>query len=323
MGRRKLFSARYRSGLTRMEIVVLLALFVLSLAIIIPGVRIARWKMARPICSANIRSIIQDMYVYGTENQAGFPAVPPPVVAGVFPNGPENFAIKLQSPSDRAVIHRLFTRRAAAGSPLACLWLLVLEKYVKRKSFLCPGDPFAAAPSLLYARHGHYACFGVPVAGGGVSLDGVGESYSIAYPYCGRMLAGWWNIKNSDASTIPLASDMAPLQDPTAKGTFRRDCTVPLDTTSRQFLYNTGNHDGWGQNVGFCDDHVTWETNPYVGQKHDNIFTWASTAVPATRGGGETVRVSNGTAAGPRQLPYKPPYDTVMVPVRNVHTGAW
>ena len=115
MGRWKTFTARYGSGLMRMEIVVLLALLVLSLAIIIPGVRIARWKMARPICSANIRGMIQGMYVYGSENRASLPAVPPPVVAGVFPNGPENFAIKLQSHGTRAVIHRLFTRRAAAG----------------------------------------------------------------------------------------------------------------------------------------------------------------------------------------------------------------
>jgi hypothetical protein len=87
---------------------------------------------------------------------------------------------------------------------------------------------------------------------------------------------------------------------------------------------------GAGQNVGYGDGHVSWVTNPYVGAHHDNIFTYIDAP---TAGGklqvGPTADAKGITSTGTevelnnRYAPKKSPYDTVMVPVRNVKTGAW
>jgi len=47
---------------------------------------------------------------------------------------------------------------------------------------------------------------------------------------------------------------------------------------------NSLNHDQDGQNVLYGDGHADWETNPYCGTQHDNIFTgrYSAAAQPAS-----------------------------------------
>ena len=83
--------------------------------------------------------------------------------------------------------------------------------------------------------------------------------------------------------------------------------------------YNSGNHAGDGQNVGFGDDHVTWEISPYVGQNGDNIFTY-TTATGVVNGTTDTSQ--NGTMDGndgPQITTLAPPFDTCMTPFRTVN----
>ena len=84
---------------------------------------------------------------------------------------------------------------------------------------------------------------------------------------------------------------MAPLDTPTDTGVFQRiTTTLPTANTYGPYIYNSGNHAGDGQNVGFGDDHVTWETSPYVGENGDNIFTY-STATGVVNGATDTNQV--------------------------------
>ncbi len=310
-------------GLSLAEMIILLVILLISAAIIIPGVHEARQRMTRAVCSANIRGIIQGMVIYAQTNQNTLPCVPPPPIAGVFPNGPAGIIAQIKPKSRAALVYSLFHNSSAFGSPLACMWLLVAQKFARPREFLCPADPFAVAPSLLYSDKDHfYSCFGVPVPGYGASGYGVGESYSISFPWAGRTVGPWWNA-NADAS-VPLVSDMAPMQDPNnAYGDFQRNCKVPRVNAFPKFIFNTGNFRGIGQNVGFGDCHVVFETSPYVGENHDNIFTWGSKAANAELGGGKTIFVRHSVGRGPRRLSPKKPYDTRMVPVRSVMTGAW
>ena len=86
--------------------------------------------------------------------------------------------------------------------------------------------------------------------------------------------------------------------------------------------YNSGNHAGDGQNVGFGDDHVTWETSPYVGQNGDNIFTY-TTATGVVNGTTDTNQVgisgTNYIIPFPQIETLAPPFDTCMVPERVVN----
>ena len=85
--------------------------------------------------------------------------------------------------------------------------------------------------------------------------------------------------------------------------------------------YNSGNHNGDGQNVGFGDDHVTWETSPYCGENGDNIFTYSNTEVPinGTTDTNQIPMTRPGWNWAPAILTHVAPFDTCMVPVRSVN----
>ena len=97
--------------------------------------------------------------------------------------------------------------------------------------------------------------------------------------------------------------------------------TLLGDNTFGNYIYNSMNHRGRGQNVGFGDDHVSWNTNPYCGAHHDNIFTYyrheytshGDSAAAPQAGLSEL----GNAAAVPTILGSKPDYDICMVPVRN------
>ncbi len=109
--------------------------------------------------------------------------------------------------------------------------------------------------------------------------------------------------------------------DGTGEGTYLRvTTTLPTANTYGPYIYNSGNHAGDGQNVGFGDDHVTWETSPYVGQNGDNIFTY-TTATGVVNGTTDTNQVGI-TGDGFNTIKVQTlgaPFDTCMVPVRGVN----
>ena len=300
----------------------------------------------RAVCSANIRGIIQSMVIYAQSNVQVFPLVMPPwkqhyenaAVGPQHGSGPAQSVIKAfyrsrGAAKGGAVGHgplaffRPGKRGLHAGSPLACLWLMVLQNQIVPKSFICPCDPIATQASDQYIKNGNvqadcYSNFGH--IGGKPGKSGQGESYSIAFPWVGDNPAPWWTA--NDGADVPIVSDMAPAMDTREKGKMLwayRDPTQPMNHPKYKWAYNSGNHGGAGQNVGFGDDHVAWDVNPYCGQNMDNIFTYDS---PHQRkpilGGGKTLSTGKSVKV-PVVKTLTPPYDIVMVPVRNVATGAW
>ena len=244
--------------------------------------------------------------------------------------------------------------------PTAGWWILVLQGYTTPASFVCPSDPLAAGPSvetyygvpysggaatsLYYDTFGELA--GDPVGyftlGAGWNPTGQGLSYSLAFPWpwanggFGGRPGQWWTT-NEATTEVPLVSDMAPLDgggagtsayDSAGNGVYQRiTTTLPTANTFGPYIYNSGNHAGDGQNVGFADDHVTWEISPYVGQNGDNIFTY-STADPAVVNGTTDTNQVGLTGTGgqtgtpppaPRIQTLAAPFDTCMVPVRTVN----
>ena len=130
-----------------------------------------------------------------------------------------------------------------------------------------------------------------------------------------------------------MVSDMAPADGTSYNGSgpgtgaFQRDTTtLPTANTYGPYIYNSGNHAGDGQNVGFGDDHVTWETSPYVGQNGDNIFTY-TTATGVVNGTTDTSQVGITTQNGNSAVfvavqKLSSPFDICMVPVRVVRPSA-
>ncbi len=318
-------------GMTRLEAVTLVASAAIIAAIIGPALRQLDGRGGLPrraICSANIRGIIQAMYIYGQSNNGCFPSVAPAGAAfvnGLDPRGAPT-ALGTVDPQSGLLTHETNGGKAAgalAGSPLAGLWLLVIDGGITPMSFICPADPSAVQPSVLFENTSqrkarYYLNFGM--GGNGRMPEGQGESYSVAFPWIKGKPAPWWNVNLSenDQSYTPLVCDMAPMQDPQAPGKDARDVTQPLHNKFGDYIFNSGNHDGMGQNVGYGDDHVAWATDPYVGVQQDNIFTSGQTG---THGGG--VPIAPRLHAPSPQLSAEYPFDIVMVPTRNVRTGRW
>ena len=157
-----------------------------------------------------------------------------------------------------------------------------------------------------------------------VNTNGQGESYSIAFPWnTSGGVGGWWT--SNDGSDVPVVSDMAPANDATATGTSERLTTTAESNTYGNYIFDSGNHGGQGQNVGFGDDHVTWETQPYVGQSGANIFTYVTNSAdePGTSNYQTAQQPVTSTSATVSIIFNTPPYVTCMVPSRSVTSGQW
>ncbi len=318
-------SSAKNKGFTLIELLVVISIIALLIAILLPSLAKAKELANRAVCSANVRGIIQSMVIYAQSNESQFPSVVPPASTTYQNNtgstGPTN-GVNASAP---AVINAIYSTPVHQGNVMACMWLMVLNGQMTPKSFICPSDPIATTPSLEFnSTQEYYSNFGMVSGAAATSTTGQGESYSIACPWFAPsggtpMVGGWWN-DNAASSDLPLVSDMAPAN-ATGSGNANRITTTPQANTYGPYIYNSGNHGGAGQNVGFGDDHVTWETNPYCGQAGDNIFTYVTTTT------GTSGSTSSQTAVTPGTLPTVSsdisPFDIVMLPARNVSTGAW
>ena len=330
---------------TLIELLVVISIIALLIAILLPALGRAKELANRTVCAANARSIAQSMCVYAQANQTRFPSTPGPYgshmrLGSNLPAGP------WYNPSQQpvGVAHDWFylvgkTSPPAnnTGSIQASMYLLVLLGYCSPKSFICPSDQFSVTPSLEYGAPGGgvYPNFGFEKAGT-FNLSNpsqVGLSYCISEPWApaatglpvaqASQAETWWTTKSG--SNLPVLADMAP--DPNGSspslGTqYRNTKILPSANTYGNYVYNSGNHDGAGENVGFADAHVVWETNPYCGENHDNIYSYYAYPyqgigdVAAAPQEDLTYNIQNWTQ-------YQPPFDVVMKPMQNVVTGAW
>jgi len=330
-----------RHAFTLIELLVVISIIALLISILLPSLSHAKELANRTACSANIRSIMQSMTIYAEDSGNVFPCnCGPEAQNGVYLNNATTPDVTapypgITSTAGTIVSYWLNTANAngAGGSPLASLWLLVLEGQDPPKVFICPSDPLASEPSVLYTATSPdcFPNFGyLSNSSTTPSATGQGESYSIAFPWMynsgntgsnmSASAGNWWI--NDSKTDVPIVCDMAP-QSNTGSGVFQRATTV-LNTanTYGSYIFNSGNHSGDGQNVGFADDHVEWDSSPYVGQEGDNIFTYD----PSTpSGGGNPMTGLGASGTGPlgSWTMAVPPYDIVMVPVRNVQNGNW
>ncbi len=341
-----------KTGFTLIELLVVISIIAILISILLPALAKARELANRAVCMANIRGIIQSMITYSQSNNGTFPTQTSETGwwGTYYSNGP-GFITSDAATADTAVELNWYPTTAGNWhpNPMSSLWILVLQGYATPASFYCPSDAIGQGPSTEFFNNfsngqpSYLGDFGY-VNGNGMTVgpwvtnyDGAGESYSIANPWpweqggYGMMPGQWWTTNGANTLT-PLVSDMAPFDggstnlgsvaDGPGNGIYQRiTTTLPTANTYGPYIYNSGNHAGDGQNVGFGDDHVTWETSPYVGQNGDNIFTY-TTATGVVNGSTDTnqVGISNiDNGAGPENQMLAAPFDITMMPVRTVN----
>ncbi len=331
-------------GFTRTDLVVLIVVgavgVLLAWAFLMPSLIVTREIPTRAICSVNVRSLIQSMIIYAQDNNNEFPAASASSSDTANRNSANQMFPAASGPAGDTYVNdshittsdTAATPKAAAtaaygtgvmvASPLASMWLLVLNGQMTVKSFLCPSDPYATQPSEMYNASSQYF-YNFGVVNGATSATGIGESYSIDFPWCYRTgkIGGWW--MNNTSSSLPLAADMAPAYDPKG-GRLARDPLLPLNNFAGNYIFNSGNHAGQGQNVGFGDDHVVWENNPYVGQSSDSIYSYGNISSDFPTDGAMYCGSTGDSAVYHHWNPGKAKsWDVWMAPVRDVRNGHW
>ena len=281
----------------------------LALAILFPSLGRVDEIGRRSYCAGNLRGIMQSCNIYAADNSDSFPLVPyAPFTAGL--NNPTATSGAASAGGTFAGIYGT-PPASVAGSPVASIWILVINQQLSTKQLLCKADPFVgstAAPQIvgdLYQTN---------------FSNGNRLSYSFAYPWTadGRR-GGWW--RDITDSTLPLISDMTPLQ---GTGTPARVLN-PASTPANSKTWNSVNHGGDGQYVGYSDVHANFERSPNIGQNDDNIFTTSGTGLPQQFVGTPATPLFAPIPALPPatgSAEYGGPFDIIMVPVRNATTGA-
>jgi len=276
----------------------------LLIAILLPSLGKARELANRAQCAANITGTLKACVVYAQDQGDSFPMTSynKPgynVYFGTADSGSNSFG---------GAMNGIQTSPNAQGNPASCLWILCVQGSTSTKSLQCKSDPYAdaAASPLQNSSNMYYVA---PTSQGHLS-------YSIASPWMatpGGMsgaeaaggattLSGVW--RNHTNATIPMMSDMAPVN-----GTGGRSFTMA--NSSRPKALNSNNHSvGEGQEVGFGDCHVEWSRTPAVGPNGDFIFTINPTA-------GGTWSGMQATGSMPI-TPSDPLLDVQMIPARNL-----
>jgi prepilin-type processing-associated H-X9-DG protein len=295
-----------RSGFTlsKLDVVVLGGMLVLVAMIFWPSRGGSRAE-PRSTCAVNLRGIMQSMILYAQDNNGALPVV---MYApyGTGANGVKGVSSRTRD-SAAALRQYYAESKTQAGNVPACMWILAMNGSVAPKQFVCPTDRFGKRDGTMLADKGGnlYDNF----------QNGKQLSYSMAYPWTADGVVGaWW--KDTQDAALPLLADMTPRQ---GTGKPARDVTaaaVPADPRT----WNSGNHQGEGQNVAYADGHADFSRRPDVGQEGDNIYSMSG--VPSrgpARFGGVAAGAAGG--AGPQLMAEKAPFDVVMVPVRDESTG--
>jgi hypothetical protein len=289
----------------------LLAPVALMIAILLPSLSKARELANRAACAANLHGIGNSMMIYAATYNDQFPLLP------YAPYSPANAGTSSPTPTaataDDAIQSMYAAGSPSHGSVLAAQWIGVLQGTTGPKLFICKSDTFATAPATPTDSSGKFF----------TNFQNDHQiSYSFAYPYMQptsngaesfapeKMQVGrWW--KDTTNPSLPIAADMAPLN---GTGTPARN-VCPASAPSSNKLWNSGNHQGDGQNVAYADVHVDYTKRPDVGMANDNIYSFGGSKGPTDLGGSQPIK-------SPILLPDTiEPFDTYMVPARNLTTG--
>ena len=276
--------------------------------ILMPSLGHSGWA-PRAACAANVTGTMKGLVVYANDNDGVYPTpgLPPADKAYSASLG----TLSTATDPDGA-LGQIQTTPGSQGNPMSALWILVLRNQETPKNLICASERgrYPKASPTTDAAGRYYLN---PVAADQVS-------YSIAYPYASATsVGGWW--KNTTLSDLPIISDMAPLQ---GTGKPVRNL-LPVGAPWDLKTVNSGNHNGDGQNVGFADAHCEWRANPLAGQKGESIWT-VGLAAPVVGGYGGSVATGGAVPNYPPNeaagVPLTEGFDTIMVPVRDLKTGA-
>lgn len=259
-------------------ILLVLLLGTFSLAQIGAAEEVAR----RVKCAANLRQIGQAILLYSNENRGAYPRAvadmnkPVPVWGTPYQGNDKLGAVAAEKadPFDAQ-------KSEVAPKPndvTAALYLLLRTQDITSDVFICPStgsEPFA------FGGGGNKAVNFSNWPGNKALAEHMNYSYQNPYPTKEAIGKGF-KLNNAIGAEFAIASDMNPGVDDLLK-------VHPKSPAREMRKGNSPNHNYDGQNVLYGDGHVSFEANPFVGVKRDNIYTFGPSGNDVADKGGDGI----------------------------------
>ena len=270
-----------RGGFTLVELLVVVGIIAVLIGILMPSLGKARETSNRVKCSANLRSIGQLLTAYSAANKGNYPrtfydarkspmtyvdAVPPAGVpyqpAGATVSDP--FAGSSGAVGPNNVPAALFLLIRTQGTTNGGTADKIGSNYeaVAPETFICPSS------EAVRDGFGGGANAGNSKLRSNFSQLPTNLSYSYANPYPDASNKAY-RLTNEMVSDFVVAADYNPGK----SGTYDVTAVTESSTSAEMRKGNSANHRGAGQNVLYADGRVSFETTPFCGKNHDNIYT--------------------------------------------------
>lgn len=253
------------SGLTRADVLVVLALGVFLLAAVGPLASKPRAQARRIVCKANLGKIGKAMFVYANDYEDELPR---PGSRNSEWGGPV-----VWNAVNRYVAYGISPAGEGGKATISsCFFLLVKYLEMPPRLFVCPGD--RGTSEFKLAEEDVPADFELIDAWdfGGTSYDNCSYAYHIPF--------GLYALSTAGDPNLAVAADRSPwIRSPAAEvdmvrwASFLPDIPPYNGNVEHGRRGNANSHKRDGQNVLFLDGRVMFEHRAYCGFSRDNIYT--------------------------------------------------
>jgi hypothetical protein len=257
-------------GLAMTEVLVLIFVFVIALAILLPWAARIRSPRIRWNCGFRLSSIGKAMLVYAWDHQDKLPRA-----------GGRSSSWASRTPDwmakDRSDAFAVDPNGEGGQATIsASLYLLVKYAEVSPKAFLCINGEGTVEKGMSTFRMDSYQVHGR----GLTDLWDFGPKPWLHCSYSYHMPYGTDTLTTTGNPRFVIGGDRNPwIDSPSVKANdlsrFQPDIPPSRGTDEQARQGNTisPSHQGEGQNVMFLDSHVEFEKRPFCGLDDDNIYT--------------------------------------------------
>jgi prepilin-type processing-associated H-X9-DG protein len=278
-------------GFSDLLVGVLLTVLITTMSMV--AAQRARETASRAKCASNLHQIGLAILLYQNDSQQMYPETTKDTSDDPKPTwGSPYQADKTIGPIANADPFETGNKASPAANDVsASFFLLMRNEQITSRVFVCPSTSltawdFGGGTNTAQNWTNWNGCDGIAKH----------DSYSYQNPFASKAaIERGFQLKNPDA-TLAVAADINPGGDAVT--------SVKIDSPDEKMkLANSPNHQQEGQNVLYADGHAEWQSSPFCGSQHDNIYTAAGPEI-TDAGRGTAVVVAGATG----------PTDSILLP---------